>query len=207
MADQGVYTPRALINLYNFKPLFGLSSSPTNLRFNLYVWFLIHHVVLVATSYTRDPPNPGVHTYQRLWYWSRVTWHGSTSADLQQPGETPQLFFFPWKLPVIVYIGWILKMIWKIWISMCFDFTINFSVPKFLGKAQALPTLGTTMGRAEISCCNCCFKRALVWHFWRSGGWLAIWIERLNIIKLESWSCSYGFIPLIRNLNNGFGFH
>lgn len=82
----------------------------------------------------------------------------------------------------------------------------NFWVPKFLGKAQALPTLGTTMGRAEISCCNCCFKRALVWHFWRSGGWLAIWIERLNIIiKLES--CSYGFILLIRNLNNGFGFH
>ena len=186
MADQGVYILRALISLYNFKPLFGLSSSPTNLRLKLYVysvyttlfWWPPAATELFSCDHTQpgDPPNPGVHTYQRLRYWSRVTWHGSTSADLQQPGETPQLFFFPWTPCHCIYRMDPQNDFWKIWISMCFDFTI-FGLQNSWAKPRLYPPWVPRWDAPRSAAAT--VASSVPWSD-ISGGWLGIWIERFE---------------------------
>lgn len=204
MADQGVYTYSGLSSVST------TSSHCLDCHLPKHVWdsICMYGSLYITLSWwpPAATPNPGVHTYQRLRYWSRVAWHGSTSADLQQPGETPQLFFFPWTPCHCIYRMDPQNDFSKIWISMCFDFAIfGFQnswakprlyppwVPRWDAPRSAAATVASSVPWSDIS--------DVVVAGWQSG------LKDLNIIKLESWNCSYGFIPLIRNLNNGFGFH
>ena len=180
MADQSVYILRALISLYNFKPLFGLSSSPTNLRFNLYVWFLMHHVVLVATSCyskSRGPHLPVALVLEP----SCVAWKHFGRPPTAR-GNTSTVLF-PWTPCHCIYRMDPQNDSWKIWISMCFDFTIfGFQnswakprlyppwVPRWDAPRSAAATVASSVPWSDIS--------DVVVAGWQSG--LKDWISSSN---------------------------